>query len=115
MRIAITTKDGVTVNEHFGKAKEFYIYDIADGALKAIEKREVTPYCASAEGETLNPNHEFSIDKFGVVYDAIKDCNVLYTQQIGDTPKEKLKEMGVMVQLCSCKVESLIGCNGKCK
>lgn len=115
MRIAITTTDGVTVNEHFGKASSFYIYDIADGVLKAIEKRAVEPYCETSEGEVINPDHEFSADRFSLVYEKIKDCEVLYTQRIGDAPKAKLKGLGIVIQLCSCSIETLIACNGNCK
>lgn len=115
MRIAITTTDGVSVNEHFGKSNSFYIYDIDGGVLKAIEKRVVESYCETSEGKPVKPDHAFSVDRFSVVYDKIKDCKVLYTQKIGDVPKAKLGDMGITVQLCSCSVESLVACNGNCK
>lgn len=115
MRIAVTSNDGITVNEHFGKAKGFYIFDIENGELKAIEKRHLTPYCQSENDTMPDPDHKFSMDKLSVIYQSIKDCTTLYTKQIGEKPEKELKQMGLQVKLCGCSIESLVECNGNCK
>lgn len=50
-RIAIASKDGIAVNEHFGKAKVFHIAE-ADSEylnIEYLEKRKVTPVCSGGE------------------------------------------------------------------
>lgn len=115
MKIAITTNDGVNVNEHFGKADKFHIYDLADSKLEFIEVRDVDSYCDSSSGEPVDSNHKYSVDKLSIVYAKISDCVVLYTKQIGEKPQNGLTEMGIQVKLCSCAIESIVGCSDKCK
>lgn len=115
MRIAVTTSDGKQVDEHFGKATSFKIYDLENGVLKMVDLREVQSYCECENGEPVGPNHQFSNDRFTLVTDQIKDCKVLYTKQIGDKPKKQLKNFGIDVQLCGCKIDQIAGCKGNCK
>lgn len=112
MKIAITSSDGVTVDQHFGKADCFYIYEAEHGKLNFVEKRDVVAYCKSS---VQSSTHNFDNDKFISVFEALKDCMKIYTKQIGDTPLQKLKEEGIEVQLCGCEIDSISGCSGNCK
>ena len=87
-RIAVVSTDSVNVNDHFGMAEAFLIYEIEDG-LKFIEKR------TSEKLSIGDPNHPFDADKFGRVYEKIKDCSNVYVTKIGEGPAKKLKELGV--------------------
>ncbi|QQS50873.1 MAG: hypothetical protein IPM71_15015 [Bacteroidota bacterium] len=107
MKIAITTSDGNYVDTHFGKASTFFVYEVVDGALRTIEKRGVIPYCRQ-EGIKSTSDHTFVAEKFAIAYDLIKDCQVLITQQIGEVPKIRLKNLGIEVKLCYCAVEQVI-------
>lgn len=113
MKIAVTTSDGLKVNQHFGKADVFHVYDFEGGVLKLLEKREVDSYCRSKDEGPIE--HEFEVDRFSMVYSTINDCSVLYTQQIGSKPEYELKKKGMHVQICNCKIASIISCGGKCK
>ena len=115
MRIAITTTSGKKVDQHFGKANRFDIYDLTEGKLTLVEEREVDSYCECIDGEPVDPNHKFSDDRFSKVTKTIHDCQMLYTQQIGDIPKEKLKIIGIDVQPCSCQIDKIPNCKGDCK
>lgn len=115
MKIAVTTNDGVNVDEHFGKADKFHIYELTDSKLEFIEVRDVDSYCDSSNGATVDPNHKYSVNKLTLVYDKISDCDVLYTKQIGEKPQQGLTEKGIQIKLCSCAIESIVGCSGKCK
>lgn len=115
MKIAVTTTDGVNVNQHFGKADSFYIYEVKNGELKNIEKRDVKPYCDSGSDTMPDPNHNYSVDKLLLAFEVIKDCKILYTQQIGKKPEQGLHNMGITVKLCNCPIESVVGCSGECK
>lgn len=89
MKIAIVSTDGTNVNEHFGKAEKFLVYDASDSGLKLIEERPSTPLSVG------DPDHPFDSDRFGAIVDVIKDCKSVYITQIGETPATKLKEQGI--------------------
>lgn len=91
MKIAITSSNGKNVDTHFGKAKEFYIYDITPPTPKLVEKRESINYCSGVE------NHGFMPDKLEQVYKKIADCKILCTAKIGETPTIKLEQKGINV------------------
>lgn len=115
MKIAVTTSDGKKVDQHFGKAQSFHIYELSDQSIKLLEKREVESYCQTTNGEVIDPSHIFNADRLSDVYNKIKDCKILYTQQVGEKPKKELLQYGIQVQLCSCKINAIAGCNGICK
>ncbi|MFZ4855670.1 MAG: NifB/NifX family molybdenum-iron cluster-binding protein [Desulfuromonadaceae bacterium] len=46
VKIAVASSDGLTVNEHFGRACSFRIYRLHDGGYDFIEVRENAPPCA---------------------------------------------------------------------
>jgi len=115
MRIAVTTTDGKKVDQHFGKATSFNIYEMENGTLKMVDLRDVESYCECVNGVPVDPNHKFSSDRFSLVKETIKDCTKLYTVQIGEKPKEQLENAGIEVQLCNCKIDNIAGCKGECK
>lgn len=112
MKIAITSTDGKTVNQHFGKADKFFIYKMENCGLSFVEERTVNPYCK--DGEEQPKDHGFDENRFFDVFEAINDCETLYTNQIGDTPLSKLKGKGIEVQLCSCEISLIGGCGCNC-
>ncbi|MCG8701448.1 MAG: hypothetical protein MI922_25585 [Bacteroidales bacterium] len=113
MKIAVTSSDGIKVNQHFGKAETIFVCELAEGEVKLVEKRDIESYCN--KNKAIKVEHEFDNYRFNKVFDAIKDCEFLYTQQIGEVPYNKLKESGINVQICQCAIESILNCNGKCK
>ena len=115
MRIAVTTTSGVKVDQHFGKARSFSIYDVKANDVKLIETRMVNSYCKSDTEEMPDKDHKFSGDRLSMVYERIKDCEKVYTLQIGEKPEAALKAKGIIVQLCSCNIDKIPGCSGKCK
>jgi predicted Fe-Mo cluster-binding NifX family protein len=115
MRIAVTTTSGIKVDQHFGKASCFSIYDIKANKLELIETRMVNSYCKSNTEGMPDKEHEISDDSLSMVYNRIKDCEKVYTLQIGQKPEEALKSKGIIVQPCSCNINEIPGCNGKCK
>ena len=87
-RIAAASTDGLHVNEHFGKATRFLIYDV-DHKMSWIEAR---PTESLSEGD---PDHPFNAERFGRIAALLKDCSKVYVSRIGDTPSAKLKELGI--------------------
>lgn len=74
-RIAIASSDGESVDQHFGQAGNFLIYEISDGQVKFIEDREVT----------ANPGEEFHSDaNFERITILLKDCKAVFVRKIGE-------------------------------
>ena len=88
-RIAAVSTDGLNVDDHFGKAQRFLIYDL-DDQLTFVEERST---------ETLSvgdSEHAFDAAKFNRILSILKDCRKVYVTQIGEIPATKLKEAGIV-------------------
>ncbi len=96
IRYAVASKTGLNVDQHFGHATEFYIYDFVQGDVKFIEKREVAKYCNGKED--CEDSHDGKIDK---IIKTIEDCSAVLALRIGDEPREKLELKNISVyQIC---------------
>lgn len=87
LRVAVASKDGIAISEHFGHAKKFYVYDISANTCNFLEKREVSNYCLGGHS-----------DKTALVdiMETIKDCSAVFIAKIGDGPAEKLQAKGIL-------------------
>ena len=84
--VAVATKGGGRVNEHFGHAKEFQIYEVSGEGVKIVGHRRVDLYCEDGAGNE---------DHFQKIVRAIKDCTAVLVAKIGTPPKEKLQKAGI--------------------
>ena len=89
MRIAIVSTNGKDVDEHFGKASEFLIYDMVNGESAFVAKRASSPL------STGDRSHEFDELNFRQIADTLKDCKRVYAVRIGDRPMMELEKMGI--------------------
>lgn len=87
-RIAAVSTDGTHVDEHFGKAQRFMIYDV-DEQITWVEDRITEPLSEN------DPSHGFDADKFNRIAAKLKDCSKVYMTRIGDTPAATLRELGI--------------------
>lgn len=87
--VAVASKGQMTVNEHFGTANEFLIYEVSASGAKFIHHRKVTPYCHGSisclEGENIL---EDTISK-------LSDCKAIIAAKIGFEPRDVLKEKNI--------------------
>ena len=87
-RIAVVSTDGTNVNDHFGRAERFLIYDCND-EMTFLEERPTETYSVG------DPNHAFDPERFEQVSGLLKDCSKVYVTKVGDVPSSKLREMGI--------------------
>jgi len=87
-RIAAASTDGKTINEHFGKASSFLIYDIGKEAPVFIEKRNVTP---------LNCESEHTEENLASNVEALKDCTAIVTVKIGGPVRRIFEINGISI------------------
>ena len=84
--IAVATKGSGRVNEHFGHAKEFQIYELSTRGAKFVGHRRVDLYCQGGFGDK---------DSLDTVIRAINDCAAVFVAKIGGCPKELLIAAGI--------------------
>jgi nitrogen fixation protein NifX len=78
MRIAFTSSDGRTIDQHFGQATQFWIWEIGPESAEPIGPVAIGPSGADEE------------DRIAARAAAIAGCAVVYTQQIGGPAAAKL-------------------------
>jgi predicted Fe-Mo cluster-binding NifX family protein len=102
-RVAITSADGVLINQHFGHAGSFYIIDIErDGSFSVAEQREVTPWCKSGAEERDAEEGDSGIAG------SIKDCIAVLTARIGPPARKKLELAGLSVFEEPAKIDEAV-------
>lgn len=89
-RIAVATKHGRLVDQHFGHAKELLIYQGNEDKFQLIEKRSVAQYCTGAE--ECEP--EESVKEKTI--NAIKDCDAVISLRIGYAAKQNLAQNNIV-------------------
>lgn len=90
MLIAVASKSGTEIDQHFGKAEQFLIYDYGSGNPEPLKTVVVEKYCTS------DPNHRYHESRFGAIASALEGCEVVLTEMIGDLPKRELLKAGIM-------------------
>jgi predicted Fe-Mo cluster-binding NifX family protein len=86
VKVAVATKEGKAVSEHFGHAKRFSIYEATPDSVRLLDEREVEHYCLGGEGNA---------SAMPGILAAIQDCHAVLVAKIGDGPTEKLRAIGV--------------------
>jgi nitrogen fixation protein NifB len=84
--IAVATKGGGRINEHFGHAREFQIYEVSTVGSKFVGHRRVDNYCQGGYAEE---------DSLETVVRAINDCHAVFVARIGSCPREGLTSAGI--------------------
>jgi len=84
--IAVATKGHGKVNEHFGHATEFQVYEVNAQGAKFVGHRRVDLYCQGGYGEE---------ESLSTVIRAINDCHAVFVAKIGGCPRDDLKKAGI--------------------
>jgi MoaA/NifB/PqqE/SkfB family radical SAM enzyme len=86
---ALASKDGMVVDQHFGQATIFYIYEYRNGQARFVERRPVDKYCY---GPHACGDHESTMQ---AILRAIAGCSCVIAVRIGDAPRTMLAERGI--------------------
>ncbi|ATN37769.1 nitrogenase cofactor biosynthesis protein NifB (plasmid) [Rhizobium sp. ACO-34A] len=84
--VAVATKGGGRINEHFGHAREFQVYEASPKGISFVGHRKVEQYCMGGFGE------DATLD--GVI-EALEGIDVVLCARIGDCPKDSLIAAGI--------------------
>ncbi|MBW4082655.1 nitrogenase cofactor biosynthesis protein NifB [Paenibacillus sp. S150] len=86
VRAAVATRGSNVINQHFGHAREFIIYDVKQENVRLVGIRKVQAYCNGTR-ECGSPLSE--------ALDMLKDCRLLLCSGIGEAPARKLQQAGI--------------------
>ncbi|MBL8435856.1 MAG: nitrogenase cofactor biosynthesis protein NifB [Zoogloea sp.] len=84
--VAVATTGGGKVNQHFGHATEFQIYELTGASTAFIGHRRVDLYCQGGYGED---------EQLPSIVNAINDCHAVLVAKIGACPRDELKAAGI--------------------
>jgi nitrogen fixation protein NifB len=82
--IAVASREGALVNEHVGKAEQFYIYRRAGSGIELVEIRPA-------------PQPGGLLERWRNLARVLHDCRALCASQIGTPPQAVLEEEGITV------------------
>ncbi|APW45445.1 nitrogen fixation protein NifB [Rhodoferax antarcticus] len=84
--VAVATKGGGRVNEHFGHVTEFQVFEVSATQAKFVGHRRVDQYCQGGAGDD---------EPLPSVVRAINDCHAVLVAKIGACPRDELMQAGV--------------------
>ena len=86
--VAVATKGGGRINQHFGHAREFQLLEVDGQSVRFLGVRRADNYCKGGFGE------EASLD---AIIKALEGVSVVLVARIGDCPRTTLADAGITV------------------
>lgn len=95
MKVAFATTDGISVNEHFGRAGMFVIYELNSSGHSLLEVRRFSEGRDTAVEQTkgMGRLHDEQVEN---KVDRISDCRIIYLTEIGGPSAARLARRGIM-------------------
>lgn len=85
--VAVATKGGGRINQHFGHASEFQVFEVTSAGAKFIGHRRTDKYCVGGIDDS---------DAMTTTLAALEGVSAVLCAKIGNKPKERLKEAGII-------------------
>ncbi len=89
MLIAVASKDGREINQHFGHAERFLIYEVEGNDVKLVDEKKVERYCS------FDPQHPLRSHVLKGIAAALDGCRAVVTAQMGEHPRRQLEDLGI--------------------
>lgn len=108
---AVASKGGVLVDQHFGQASDFYIYEATPAGVRLRERRSATQYCdggscsGAMDGTGKGTKGEGRIDE---IVKTISDCAGVVCMRIGEAPRRTLAEHDIDVLTTYDRIEDAV-------
>lgn len=95
MKVAFATTDGNLVDEHFGRAGMFAVYELTKNDYRFVETRKFADGedAAITGTKDMGQAHE---DKVQAKVDRLADCKLVYLTEIGGPSAARLVKKGIM-------------------
>lgn len=92
IKVALSSEDGKTVHQHFGRTTQFVICEIGDDGPRFLELRRNLPPCGTADDDDDNGHDETRMDRTVAL---VADCRAVICAQIGRGAVVRLAERGI--------------------
>ena len=77
MLIAVASTDGKTIDQHFGHADRFLIYEVEEGTARLVDEKKVERYCS------FDQDHPLRRHILQEIATALTGCRAIVCAQIG--------------------------------
>ena len=99
-KVAVASTDGIAINEHFGRAEEFWIYESNEGgAYQFVERRKKT--LEESEGD-----HTATVQ-------LLADVEVVLVNKIGPRAENELRREGIIALSVSGTIDKALSAYAK--
>lgn len=118
IRVAVASSDGRSIDQHFGWATQFYVYDVTGDDATLVEVRPRPG--AGCGGESIAEEDRSRPARAGHLIDSLRetavlleDCAVLLVTRIGEGPAVFLAAEGLRIFEVNIPVDSALQKLGK--
>ncbi|MBW8191961.1 nitrogenase cofactor biosynthesis protein NifB [Neiella marina] len=87
--VAVATKSDVLIDQHFGHAQSFALYQIYEDSIAPMGRRDVSQYCVDNECDETE-------SRMASMLQALEGVSSVLCARIGMTPWQALEQAGVM-------------------
>ncbi len=99
IRVAVASSDGKVVNQHFGAASQFLIFDVDARHFSLVETREATRACHSGAHDE---------DKLLQSVKHLADCKLVLISRVGPGAQALLKAHGIDCYECGLFIDEAL-------
>lgn len=89
MLIAVASRDGREINQHFGHAERFLIFDVEGADVRLVDEKRVERYCS------YDADHPLRAHLLKAIADALAGCRAVVCAQIGQGPQMEMERLGI--------------------
>lgn len=95
MKVAFSSTDGIHIDEHFGRAGRFAVYEFTKDGYERLEDKVFADGRDDAVESTrgLGELHDEAVN---AKVELLSDCKIIYVTMIGGPSAARLVKMGVM-------------------
>lgn len=102
MLIAVASKDGRKIDQHFGHAERFLVYDVEGASIRLVDEKKVERYCTYDEAHPLRGH------LLRGIAEALQGCSAIVCSQIGPAPREEMSRLGYEVYTLEGEIGSAL-------
>ncbi len=102
MLIAVASKDGREIDQHFGHAECFLIFEVDGTNVTRVDEKRVGRYCSYDEAHPLRGH------LLRAIADELQGCRAIVCSQVGEAPRVEMSRLGLEVFQASGEIRPIL-------